>query len=93
MKVLRKKVGEPWEVAEIENDLSALQHEVGGYIEAVTLCTDAALIVDEEGLLKEKEYNTNLAGIHIVGTALIVGVDGDEFCDVDTTLINFLGGK
>lgn len=92
MKAIRKKVGEPWEVIDIENDLSALQHEVGGYIEAVTLCDNMALIVDEEGILKGKKYNTTLAGVHIVGTALLVGVDGDDFCDVDTPILTYLGG-
>ena len=93
MKAVRKRVGEPWEVIDIENSLEALQEEVGGYIETVTLATDCALVVDEEGLLKGREYNTNLAGVHIVGTALIVGVDFDEFCDVHQDIIKFVGGK
>ena len=72
------------------NELTALQQQVDGYIEVVTLCTNAAIIVDEEGYIKGKQYNTSIAGLNIVGTLLIVGVDEDDFCDVDTELIKFL---
>ena len=43
---------------EIANDLRALQHAVDGYIETVGLRDGAVMIVDEEGLLKGKPYNT-----------------------------------
>lgn len=69
----------------IEDDLRALQNAVGGYIETVGLIDDAVMIVDEEGRLKGKPYNqiaSLIAQTGIVGTALIVGVDGDEFDDV-----------
>ena len=71
--------------AEIENTLEALQHAVGGYIETVPLPAGGVMIVDEEGRLKGKPDNaiaSLAAGIGIVGDALIVGVDGEEFCDV-----------
>ena len=35
-----------------DEELHALQNEIGGYIEVVRISEDAALIVDEEGLLK-----------------------------------------
>lgn len=50
------------EEIEIENTLEALQKEVGGYIETVTLVRGYAVM--------------------IVGPALVVGVDGDEFADI-----------
>lgn len=82
MKVLRKKVGSEWELVEIENSLEALQREVGGYIETVGIAGDACIIVNEEGLINDMPFNTRIFGLQLFGTVLIVGVDGDEFCDL-----------
>lgn len=71
--------------ADIENTLEALQAAVDGYIEAVTLIPGkAVMIVNEEGLLRGMAPNpaaSMIAKTKIVGPALIVGVDGDEFTD------------
>lgn len=90
MKIARKRPGEPWEFAEVENTLEALQTEVGGYIETVTLTVDACLVVNEEGRLRGLPFNVNFAGLKLVGTVLLVGVNGDEFCDVPLTRLNIL---
>ena len=69
---------------EVKNDLRALQHAVDGHIETVWLSESAVMIVDEEGLCKGKPYNTLaslIAHTCIYGTALVVGVDGEEFTD------------
>lgn len=92
MKAFKKAVGEPWTEIDIDNTLEALQKAVGGYIECVSLATDMCLIVDEEGLLKGKEYNVDFCGMPLVGTVLLVGVDGDDFCDVPNNIKVFLGG-
>lgn len=72
--------------ADIENTLEALQAAVGGYIEAVTLVPGkAVMIVNEEGLLLGLSPNpiaSAVANTQIVGTAIVVGVDGEEFTDV-----------
>jgi hypothetical protein len=78
------------EEIEIENTLEALQKEVGGYIETVTLIGGyAVMIVNEEGMLRGMPSNlpSNLtasavAARKIVGQALVVGVDGEEFADI-----------
>lgn len=74
------------EEIEIENTLEALQKAVDGYIETVTLIVGyAVMIVNEEGLLRGMPSNLTASAIaarKIVGTALVVGVDGDEFTDV-----------
>ena len=78
---------------EIANDLRALQHAVDGYIEIVGLRDGAVMIVDEEGLLKGKPYNTLaslIAETSIHGTALIVGADGEEFDDVPDPYLTLL---
>ena len=73
-------------IIEIENELEALQEVVDGYIETVSLIPDKVdMIVNEEGLIKEMELNSVasvIAGTYIFGNALIVGVDGENFCDV-----------
>lgn len=71
---------------EIENTLEALQKAVDGYIETVTLVRGyAVMIVNEEGLLRGMPSNlaaSAVAARKIVGPALVVGVDGDEFADI-----------
>ena len=71
---------------EVDNTLEALQNQVGGYIEALTLVRNrAVMIVNEEGRLLHMTANlvaSAIAGHGIVGPALIVGVDGEEFTDV-----------
>ena len=77
---------------EIENTLEALQAAVDGYIEAVTLIPGkAVMIVNEEGLMRGMNYNalaSAIAGTHIVGPAVVVGVDGDEFTDIPADIAN-----
>lgn len=82
MKILRKKVGSDWELVEIENTLEALQREVDGYIETVSISGDVCIIVNEEGMINDLPFNLRLFGLQLFGTVLIVGVDGDEFCDL-----------
>ena len=82
MIAIRKRPGERAEIVEIDNELSALQKEVGGYLESVTFAEDAAILCDEEGRLKGYAYNCNICGVDFVGPILVVGVDGEEFCDL-----------
>lgn len=82
------------EAADVHAELLALQHEVGGCIETVTLHDGAVMIVDDEGLLKQYPHNdlaSYISGRHIYGTALIVGVDGDKFDDVPEQYFTWLG--
>lgn len=71
---------------EIDNTLEALQKEVEGYIECLTLVPQkVAMIVNEEGLLHGMTVNLSasaVAGVGIVGPAVVVGIDGDDFCDI-----------
>ena len=80
---------------EIDNTLEALQGAVGGYIETVSIASDACLICNEEGRLLGLEPNP-VMGIGLVGPVLCVGVSGDKFCsmtDEDTAfLLHQMGG-
>ena len=82
MKAIRKKPGCKPEIIEVENTLEALQREVEGYIEVITLPYGAALICNEEGRLRSLPDNGRVCGMDVVGTVLIVGTKGEEFCDV-----------
>lgn len=82
MKAIRKKPGCAPEIIEVENTLKALQTEVGGYIETVTIASDAVIICNEEGRILGLPDNCRVCGVDFVGTVLIVGVNGSEFCDV-----------
>ena len=82
MKAIRKKPGAQPEIIEVDNTLKALQAEVDGYIETVTIASDVVVICNEEGVLRGLPYNCRFVGVDFVGTVLIVGTKGDEFCDV-----------
>lgn len=91
MKVARKKPREPWELVEIENTLEALQAEVGGYIEVVTVCPGLALILkEEEGAINSSPLNLNIRCHQFFGTVLLCGVDGYEFTDLSLYDLNIL---
>ena len=82
MKAIYKLPGKDPEIIEAGNDLATLQKLVGGYIETVTIASDTCIICNEEGRLLELQNNIIAFGRTIVGPILIVGVDGDQFCDV-----------
>lgn len=83
MKALIKNPGdESFREIIIPSDLHLLQQLVGGYIETVTLEPDYCVICNEEGRLQGMPHNCNYCGIDFVGPILIVGTDGEEFCDV-----------
>lgn len=90
MKVARKRPGEPWEFAEIENTLEALQAEVGGYIETLTVASDACLVLNEEGLINALPFNFRWERHQFFGTVLVCGVDGEEFTDTPVKNLNIL---
>ena len=82
MKAIRKKPGCAPEIIEVGNTLKALQREASGYIETVTIASDAVIICNEEGRILGLPDNCRVCGVDFVGTVLIVGTKGDEFCDV-----------
>lgn len=87
MLCIRKEPNKAPEIVQVENTLEALQKEVGGYIETVTIASDAAIICDEEGRLKGKSDNCSILGVDFVGTILVVGVSGEEFASIPAAKI------
>lgn len=80
---------------DIENKLEAFQEAVDGYIETVTLVPDeVVMIVNEEGLLRGLGINPLATALYcstIVGVAMVVGIDGEEFCDVPEKYLRRFG--
>lgn len=82
------------QVIEIDDVLEAYQGLVDGYIEVVYAKGlrryAAAMVVNEEGILKDLPCNpvaSVLYGYYIAGDVVIVGVEGPDFTDVPLELI------
>ena len=90
MKVLKIYAAGEIAVKEIENTLKSLQTEVGGHIEPVRLFADNDItaLANEEGLILDLPHNQNISGIK--GDVIIVGVRGEEFCDLPQEKIDML---
>lgn len=108
MRVLRITPSNGHEVIDVPNELVALHKAVGGLIEVVWLTPRMVMIINEEGKLRSLPDNDAATVIYqyyhhnscdvIVGNALIVGVAGDEFTDLNdkqvrilSDLLNFTG--
>ena len=76
-------------IANISNTLENLQKTVGGKIETLYLGHGLILIVNEEGKLMNLEPNFRTGrgffADTIVGTAIVVGQNGDDFGDIPIT--------
>lgn len=82
MKAIRFLPGTLPEPIEIENTLEALQKQVGGHIETVTLGYGFCAICNEDGLMMNLPHNCVINGAIFCGPVLLVGVNGEDFCDV-----------
>jgi hypothetical protein len=78
----------------IDSGLKSLQHEVGGWIEALYPFEEpVALICDDESKIKEKEPNRVLRDENgkiydvITGTFLVVGLSDEDFCSLQPEYI------
>lgn len=81
-----KHPGDPPRHVWISDSLEALQKNVDGYIETVTLAEELVVICNEEGRLMNLPYNCEVCGIDFVGTIIFAGIQGEEFadCPLDT---------
>ena len=94
MKVLRVEPYKPPYEKEIDSDLKSMQHEVGGWIQAVYPFEDpVAIICNEEGKLNGMELNRALRDENgevldaIVGPFLIVGIGEEDFDSLSDDMI------
>jgi len=82
IRVLLKVPGQLPVEAELPNTLKALQHAVGGYIEAYHLTRDLCLLCCEEGRLRGYPANFRMLGVTFVGPVVICGTKGADFADL-----------
>ena len=61
----------------------------------MTIASDAVIICNEEGRILGLSDNCRVCGVDFVGTVLIVGTKGDEFCDAPEAdfLMDLCGGN
>ena len=89
MKILIVEPGKHPRAAEIPHTLEQMQKTVGGYIQAVFPWDDpVALVCDEEGLLKQSEFNRIVAPeVAIFGTFFLCGLGEEDFADLPDDLM------
>ena len=89
MKILIVEPGKHPRPADIPHTLEQMQKTVGGYIQAVYPWEDpVALICDEEGLLKQLEFNRLVTPeVPIFGTFFICGLGEEDFADLPADLM------
>ena len=89
MKILIVEPGKHPRAAEIPHTLEQMQKTVGGYIQAVFPWDDpVALVCDEEGLLKQSEFNRIVAPeVAIFGTFFLCGLGEEDFSDLPDDLM------
>ena len=69
----------------ITHSLQNLQKIVGGYIEAIPLRKDVVILVNEFGKIQGLDFNIPHPFTDkdfLVGTLIVLGVDGEEFGDL-----------
>ena len=90
MTAIIKNPGQPAFIRQIDNKLSALQDLVGGDIQTVDLPHGVIMIVNEEGKLMGLKPNFRLEHDLIVGTAVFVSADGEEFAGLSERQENYI---
>ena len=90
MTAIIKRPGQPAFTREIENTLKAFQALVDGHIEPVWMPGGICMIVNEDGKWLELKPNFRLGNDLIVGTAVFVGVSGEEFCGLSVAQENYV---
>lgn len=90
MKILIVEPGKHPRPADIPRSLENMQKTVGGYIQAIYPWDDpVALVCDEEGLLKQLEFNRYVSPeVVIFGTFFICGLGEEDFADLLDDLLD-----
>ena len=90
MRVLIVEPGKRPIKADIPHTLQSLQQTVGGTIQAIYPWDDpVALVCDDEGLLKQREFNRYIApDVSIFGTFFICGLGEEDFADLPDDLMD-----
>lgn len=89
MKILTIEPGRHPRTAHIPYGLSSMQAVVGGYIQVIYPWDDpVALVCDEEGRLKQAEFNRLITPkVAIFGTFFICGLGDEDFTDLSDEML------
>lgn len=88
MRILILEPGKHPRAADIPHSLHQMQAIVGGTIQAVYPWSErAALVCDDEGLLKDYPFNRKIGEHAIFGTFFICGIDECDFSDLPNHLM------
>ena len=90
MTAIIKRPGQPAFTRQIENTLSDFQQLVGGHIETVYLPGRIIMIVNEEGKLMNLKPNFRMGNDLIVGPAVFLSSDGEEFPGLSERQENYI---
>jgi hypothetical protein len=82
MKILKVEPSKAPYVKEIENELHAIQEEVGGDIEVVGMEPGVILCCNEEGKFNGMEPNRKIQGDILYGPFFVVGAQGEDFASL-----------
>ena len=97
MKAIRLK----WDVGEIIDildELSSYQSEVDGYIDVIS-GPGMAMVVNDDAIFQNLKFNKPATAVYrnlfghngqIFGTVIIVGIKGDEFCELSAQQIEIV---
>lgn len=81
IRVMIVKPGEPAQKALIPNRLEAFQLGVGGFIEVIPMpgMPGCWIVCDEEGKLKNYDFNRRVGGHALVGIFIVTAQEGEDF--------------
>lgn len=83
IRVLVKKPGEGVRIRVIEDSAEAFQEVIGcRTVRNIMLEDDLALLVDDDGKLKQSPPNLIIPGHLVVGTVIFAGVKGDKLASI-----------
>lgn len=77
IRVIIKEPGEDVKDIVIKNELTNIQHILGGYLEYINLGYNLCMLINEEGRLKYLKPNIEVYDMNIVGTVLFSKYDDE----------------
>ena len=90
MNVYFKPVGKRPSLVDVERTTEAIQKLIGGYFELVHLASDAVILCDEEGKLKNLPYNCTVCGTRYYGPIILAGTIGSNLSSVNKSTITLV---
>jgi hypothetical protein len=77
----------------INNTLEDISEIVGGYIETYEMDNKTIVILNEEGKINNLEPNRRIPHDVLVGTFIVVGEEGEDFCSLTDKQIEYVNER